>query len=107
MFTAIERCIDQLQHLGPKFESPELQNLTLRLIKELDTLERFRLEVRNEKDLAPWLPPTLRDTIDQQKRTVIHIIHELRRSVGLAIQLPTELYSTVFFELEGAEEPVS
>jgi hypothetical protein len=47
MFDSIGRCAGLLQQLGPRFRNSELQHLTLELVKELDTLERFRLLARS------------------------------------------------------------
>lgn len=105
MFDSIGHCIGLLQRLGPRFRNSELQHLTLEIIKELDTLERFRLIVGSQK-FSLDLSASLRANIDFQKERVIRSIHRLRRSSGVAIQLPTELDHYHFFNIRDAEAPV-
>jgi hypothetical protein len=105
MFDSIENCAGLLEQLGPRFRSSELQNLTLELVKELDTLERFRLITGPERESLN-LSDSLRANIDFQKERVIRSIHRIRRSSGVAIQLPTELDHYHFYHIQDAEAPV-
>jgi hypothetical protein len=104
MFGSISQCIGELQRIGPSFQSSELQHLTLELVRELDTLDRFRLEAGNNL-LSIGLPTAIRGRIDLQKKRVVRAIHRVRRSAGVAIQLPTELGHYHFFDLRGADAP--
>ena len=104
MFSSIAHCISELQRIGPSFESSELQYLTLELVRELDTLDRFRLETERAR-LSIGLPTATRARIDLQKERVVRAIHRIRRAAGASVQLPTELGHHHFFDLRGADAP--
>jgi hypothetical protein len=103
MFESLGQCIWQVQRLVPNLITPELQNIGIRLLHNLDEIQRH---TTSGPGVSNHLTAATKMAIDGLKLEAIQLLKRLRHRVGSKMLLPTSLsYDHFFAPQEGNEPP--